>query len=99
MFMSNVVEKSIQTNKNGESSGHVQIKQATNSLTSVPQSKWARSANSPASLLSTFRYPWKNRAPPSDSLSRPGPLSSTSRILTHRYDTFADCGAFDLWDR
>ena len=39
MFSNNAVQKIIQTNKNGEFSGHVQIKQATNSLTSVLHSK------------------------------------------------------------
>ena len=38
---------------------HVQVLKATNSLTSVQHCKWAHSANSPASLLSTFRYPGK----------------------------------------
>ena len=36
----------MQTNKIGEFAGHVQIKQVTNSLTSVQHSKWARSTNS-----------------------------------------------------
>ena len=31
----------IQTNKNGEFAGHIQIEQAKNRLTSVQHSKWA----------------------------------------------------------
>ena len=59
-FISSIVQKITQTNKNGEFAGHEKIKQATNSLTSMQHSKWVRSANSQASLLSTFRYPGKN---------------------------------------
>ena len=42
MFISNAVQKIIQTDKNGEFAGYVQIKQATNSLTSMQHFKWAR---------------------------------------------------------
>ena len=59
MFISNA-EKIFEQSQNAEFAGHVQIKQATNSFTSVQQSKWARSANSPVSLLSTFHYSRKN---------------------------------------
>ena len=38
MFISNAVQKILQTNNNGKFAGHVQIKQATNSLTSVQRS-------------------------------------------------------------
>ena len=96
MFKSDATQKIIQTNKNHKFAGHVQIKQAINSLTSVQHSKSARSPNSPASLLSTFRYARKNRAPPSDFLSRPSPLSSNLEFSTHRCNTFADDGPFDL---
>ena len=59
MFMSNAVQKIIQTNNNGEFAVHVQIKEATNRITSVQHSKWIRSVNSPASLLSHFASPGK----------------------------------------
>ena len=81
MFISNAAQKIIQANKMTNFVGHVQIKQATNSLTSVQHAKWTRSAKSLASLLSTFCYPRKNLVPPSDSLSRLSPLSSEFRIF------------------
>ena len=90
MFINNAVQNIIQTNKNGEFAGHVQAKQATNSLTSVWYSKWTHSSISRASLLFTFRDPQKDRVPPSDFLSRPGPQRYKFRILIHRCDTFAD---------
>ena len=69
------------TNKNGEFAGHMQMKQETNSLISVQHSKWTRSANNSALLLSTFRYPQKNQAPPSDSLFHPSPPRPQFKIF------------------
>ena len=58
MFISNAVQKIIQTNRNGRFAGHLQIKQATNSLISVQHSKWARSVNSPYMVWYGMIWVW-----------------------------------------
>ena len=90
MFVSNVVLKSYANKQNAEFPGHVQIKQTTNSLNSVQHFKSARSTSSPASLLSTCRYPRESWASPSDSLSRPSLLRSEFRIFNPWLSHFVD---------
>ena len=62
MFISNAVQKIIQTNKNDKLAGHVQIKQAKNSFTSVQHFKWNAQQTARPHCFADFATPEKSSA-------------------------------------
>ena len=94
IFISNAVQKTIQTKQKWRICWPCANKTDNKQPHFCAAFQMSTFTEQPASLLSTFCYPLKNKALPSDSLSRPSPLRDGPLFFIREVTIFGICRQF-----